>query len=274
MAKKEKGAEGEMTLMDHLNELRVRLFRSAFSILITSVVSFVYSKVIFDGIILAPKRSTFITYGWLCEFGRLFRSEKLCFGVFDYPIINLKMSGQFMTDMYVSFFAGLIIAFPYVLYQLWQFIKPALHENERKNSRGAITIMSFLFFLGILFGYFIIVPLSVHFLGTYQVSGTVANQFQLDSYISVITTISFGMGIVFELPVFMYFLTKIGIVTPKFLRSTRKYALLFIVVIAAIITPPDVVSQLMVSAPLYLLYEVGILVSAGAYRKKMKEENN
>lgn len=261
-----------MTLMDHLNELRVRLFRAAFSILITSIVCFVYSRRIFDYVILAPKKSTFITYGWLCKLGRLFRTEGLCFGTFDYPIVNLKMSGQFMTDMSVSFFAGIIFAFPYILYQLWSFIKPALHENERRHSRGVISTMSFLFFLGILFGYFIIVPLSVHFLGTYQVSGTVANQFQLDSYISVITTITFGMGVVFELPILIFFLTKIGIITPAFLRRTRKYALLVIVIVAAIITPPDVFSQLMVSAPLYILYEVGIFVSARAYRKKLKEE--
>lgn len=272
MAKKKRGEEGEMTLMGHLNELRSRLFRAAFSILITSIVCFVYSRKIFDYVILSPKKSTFVTYDWLCKLGRLFRSDGLCFGTFDYPIVNLKMSGQFMTDMSVSFFAGIIIAFPYILYQLWSFIKPALRENERKHSKGAISIMSFLFFLGILFGYFIIVPLSVHFLGTYQVSGGVANQFQLDSYISVITTIAFGMGVVFELPILMFFLTKIGIVKPSFLRSTRKYALLVIVIVAAIITPPDVFSQLMVSAPLYILYEVGILVSARAYRKKLKEE--
>lgn len=272
MATRKKGEEGEMTLMGHLNELRVRLFRAAFAIFITATVCFIYSRYIFDYIILAPKKSTFITYQYFCKLGRLFNSDSLCFGTFDFTIVNLQMSGQFMTDMYVSFFAGIIIAFPYILFQLWQFIKPALHENERKNSRGAISVMSFLFFLGILFGYYVIVPMSVNFLGTYQVSGTVANQFQLDSYISVITTLSLGMGAVFELPILMYFLTKIGIITPSFLRKTRGYALLVIVIVAAIITPPDVVSQLMVSAPLYILFEVGILVSARAYRKKQKEE--
>ena len=274
MAKRKRGEEGEMTLMDHLNELRSKLFRAAFSILITSTVCFVYSRKIFDYVILAPKKSTFVTYGWLCELGKLFRTNGLCFGTFDYPIVNLKMSGQFMTDMTVSFFAGIIFAFPYILYQLWSFIKPALHENERRHSKGVISTMSFLFFLGILFGYYIIVPLSVHFLGTYQVSGTVANQFQLDSYISVITTITFGMGVVFELPILIFFLTKIGILTPSFLRSSRKYALLVIVILAAIITPPDVFSQLMVSAPLYILYEVGIVVSARAYRKKQEKEKD
>jgi len=274
MAKRKRGEEGEMTLMDHLNELRSRLFRAAFSILITSTVCFVYSRKIFDYVILSPKKSTFVTYGWLCELGKLFRTNGLCFGTFDYPIVNLKMSGQFMTDMSVSFFAGIIFAFPYILYQLWSFIKPALHENERRHSKGVISTMSFLFFLGILFGYYIIVPLSVHFLGTYQVSGTVANQFQLDSYISVITTITFGMGVVFELPILIFFLTKIGILTPSFLRSSRKYALLVIVILAAIITPPDVFSQLMVSAPLYILYEVGIVVSSRAYRKKQEAEKD
>ena len=272
MAAKKKDTEAEMTLMDHLNELRVRLFRAAFAIIGAATVCFIYSKFIFDNIILAPKCSKFITYQWFCSLSQFLHSKALCFGTFDYTIINLQMSGQFMTDMYVSFFAGIIISFPYVLLQIWGFIKPALKEKEKQYSRGAVGMMSFLFILGILFGYFIIVPLSINFLGTYQVSGTVANQFQLDSYISTITTITFGMGVVFELPVFLFFLSKIGILSPAFMRRTRKYAFLIIVIVAAIITPPDVVSQLMVTFPLYGLYEIGILFAAKAAKDNEAKE--
>jgi sec-independent protein translocase protein TatC len=272
MAAKKKNSEAEMTLMDHLNELRGLLFRAAFAIVAAAIVCFIYSKYIFDWVILAPKNSNFITYQWFCKLSELVHTKALCFGTFDYPIQNLQMSGQFMSDMYVSFFSGIIIAFPYVLHQIWKFIKPALHEKEKKYSRGAVGTMSFLFMLGILFGYFIIVPLSLNWLGTYQVSGTVHNQWQLDSYISTITSITFGMGIVFEIPVFIFFLSKIGILSPAFMRRTRKYAFLIIVIVAAIITPPDVVSQLMVTFPLYGLYELGIFFSARAAKNKEAEE--
>ena len=264
MAFKKKDTEADMSLMDHLNELRVRLFRAAFAVAGATTVCFIYSRYIFDYVILAPKNSNFITYQWFCKLSQLLHSKALCFGTFDYTIINLQMSGQFMTDMLVSFFAGIILSFPYVLLQIWGFIRPALKEKEKQYSRGAVGMMSFLFVLGILFGYYIIVPLSINFLGTYQVSGTVANQFQLDSYISTITTITLGMGVVFELPVFIFFLSKVGILSPAFMRRTRKYAFLIIVILAAVITPPDVISQLMVTIPLYGLYEVGIFFSARA----------
>src|SRR5674476_204317 len=203
MARKKKDTEAEMTLMDHLNELRGLLFKAAGAIVITSTFCFVYSRFIFDNIILAPKSSTFITYRLLCKLSLLIHSDVLCFGTFDYTIINLHMSGQFMSDMYVSFFAGIIIAFPYILYQIWKFIKPALHDKEKKYSRGAVGTMSFLFLLGILFGYYLIVPMTINFFGKYMVSQSlsVADQWQLDSYISTITSITLGMGVVFELPV-------------------------------------------------------------------------
>jgi sec-independent protein translocase protein TatC len=274
MAAKKKNNEAEMTLMDHLNELRGLLFKSVVAIVITSTVCFIYSKFIFDNVILAPKSSSFVTYQWLCHLSQLLNSKVLCFGTFDYTIINLHMSGQFMSDMYVSFFAGLIIAFPYILFQIWKFIKPALHEKEKKYSRGAVGTMSFLFLLGILFGYFLIVPLTINFFGKYMVSNShsVADQWQLDSYISTITSITFGMGVVFELPVFIFFLSKIGILTPAFMRRTRKYAFLIILIIAAIIAPPDVVSLLMVTIPLYGLYEIGIFFSARAAKNKEADE--
>ena len=272
MAANEKDKEADMSLMDHLNELRSRLFRAALSIAAATTVCFIYSRYIFDYIILAPKSSNFISYQWFCELGKLVHSKALCFGTFDYTLINIQLSGQFMTDMYVSFFAGIIISFPYILLQIWGFIKPALKEKEKQYSSGAVGMMSFLFILGILFGYFFIVPLSINWLGKYMVSGSVPNQWQLDSYISTITNITFGMGIVFEIPVFIFFLSKIGILSPAFMRRTRKYAFLIILIVAAIIAPPDVVSLLMVTIPLYALYEVGIFFAARSAKNDDKTE--
>jgi len=272
MARKKKNPDAEMTLMDHLNELRGLLFRAAVAIVLTSTACYFYSKFIFDNIIFAPKSSNFITYQWLCKLSAILHSDVLCFGTFDYKIINLHMSGQFMSDMYVSFFGGLIVAFPYILFQLWKFIKPALHEKERKYSRGAVGTMSFLFLAGVLFGYFLIVPLTINFFGKYLVSNTVADQWQLDTYISTITNITFGMGVVFEIPIFIFFLSRIGILTPAFMRRTRKYAFFIILIIAAIIAPPDVVSLMMVTIPLYGLYEVGIFFSARAAKKDALKE--
>jgi sec-independent protein translocase protein TatC len=273
MAKKKKDPEAEMTLMDHLNELRGLLFKAAFAIAAATTVCFIYSRYIFDYIIFAPKSSNFISYHVLCHLSNMINSQALCFGTFNYPIQNLQMSGQFMTDMSVSFYAGMILTFPYVLNQIWKFIRPALHEKEKKYSRGAVGIMTILFMAGVLFGYFLIVPLSLNFLGNYKVSGTVANQWQLDSYINTVTTISLGMGLVFEIPVFIFFLSKIGILSPAFMRRTRKYAFLIILIIASVIAPPDVLSLLMVTIPLYGLYEVGIFFSARA-AKKEEEANN
>ena len=272
MTRKKNDNEAEMTLMDHLNELRGLLFRAAVAIVLTSTICYIYSKYIFEYVILAPKSSNFITYQWLCKLSLFIHSKVLCFGTFDYNIINLHMAGQFMSDMYVSFFAGVIISFPYILLQIWKFIKPALKENEKKYSRGAVGTMSFLFLLGILFGYYLIVPLTINFFGKYLVSSSVADQWQLDSYISTITSITLGMGVVFELPVFIFFLSKIGILSPAFMRRTRKYAFLIILIIAAIIAPPDVVSLMMVTVPLYGLYEIGIFFSARAAKNKNPQE--
>jgi len=272
MAAKKKNNDNEMTLMDHLNELRGLLFKAALAIAAAGTLCYCFSKYIFDYVILAPKNSNFITYQWLCDLGQFFHIDTLCFGKFDYPIINLHMAGQFMSDVTVSFFSGVVLAFPYVLHLIWKFIKPALHEKEKKYSKGAVSAMSFLFLLGILFGYFLIVPLTINWFGKYKVSGTVLDQWQLDSYISTITTVTLGMGIVFEIPILIFFLSKIGILTPPFMRRTRKYAFLIILIIAAIIAPPDVISLLMVTIPLYALYEVGIFFAARSAKKDALKE--
>jgi len=251
----------EMTFWEHLTELRKRLFRMILAWFVMTVIAFIYSRFIFDKILLAPKEPDFITYKWLCQLGKLIHADSLCLPPMSLSIINLNLSGQFMTDMTVSMFAGLIIGSPFIIYQLWQFIMPALYDKERRYARRAVFIMSFLFILGVLFSYYLMVPWTLNFLGTYQVSSMVVNQISLSSYISTVTSTILGLGVVFELPVVVYVLAKIGIITPALLKNNRKYAFVIILIVAAIITPPDVFSQMIVTIPLYALYEISVLVA-------------
>ncbi|MGE5317232.1 MAG: twin-arginine translocase subunit TatC [Chloroflexota bacterium] len=270
--KKKKEEPAEMSFLSHLDALRGTLFRSAIAVLILSVVSFMNRKLIFDEIILAPKESSFITYKLLCQLGQLLHTPSLCLGNYEINIINLNLSGQFYSHMTISFYAGIILAAPYVLWEFWRFIKPAMYDNEKKHSKGAVTIMSLLFILGVLFSYYVLVPITLNFFGTYSISDQIANQISLSSYISTFTSVTLSVGVVFELPVLIYFLTKIGIVTPEFLRRIRKYMIIIILTIAAIVTPPDVFSQILVSIPLLALYEISIIVSSRIEKKQLSEE--
>ena len=250
-----------MTFWDHLTELRKRLMRMIAAWLVMTVVAFIYSRFIFDKILLAPKDTSFVTYKWLCRLGEILHVKSLCLPPMSISIVNLNLSGQFMTDMTVSMFAGLILAAPFIIYQLWQFVMPALYVTERRYARRAVFVMSFLFMIGVLFSYYFMVPWTLNLLGTYQVSTLVANQISLSSYISTVTTTILSVGVVFELPVVVYVLAKLGIITPDFLKKNRKYAFVIILIVAAIITPPDVFSQTIVTIPLYGLYEISILVA-------------
>jgi sec-independent protein translocase protein TatC len=252
----------EMSFWEHLEELRKRLFYSALAWVSLSVLAFIERDIIFDKIILAPKDSNFITYRLLCRLGALLHVDSLCMQSMSLKIINYNLSGQFMTHMTISMVAGLILAVPFIFYQVWQFIKPALYEKERRYAFGAVYIMSGLFMVGVTFSYFVMVPWTLNFLGTYQVSTAVANQIALESYISTVVSVVFSIGIVFELPVVVYVLAKLGIITPAFLRKNRKYAFIIVLIVAAIITPPDVFSQTIATIPLWALYEVSILVAA------------
>lgn len=251
----------EMSFLDHLEILRWHLIRSALAIVLLAVVAFIFHDFIFNKIILAPKTPGFLTNELLCRFGKLVDVQTLCINSKPFQVININMAGQFSTHIMVSIVAGFIVAFPYVFWEIWRFIKPALHSNEKKHARGAVFFSSILFLTGVLFGYYVIVPLSVHFLGNYSVSEQVLNQINLGSYISTVTSVVLASGIIFELPVIIFFLSKAGLVTPSFLRKYRKHAIVLILILAAIITPPDVFSQILVSLPLILLYEIGILIS-------------
>lgn len=263
-----------MSFWDHLTELRKRLYRMAIAWFAMTIVAFMYSRFIFDEILLAPKDTSFITYKILCRLGNFLHVKELCLPPMSISIVNLNLSGQFMTDMNVSMFGGLILASPFILYQLWKFIMPALYKTEQKYARKAVFIMSFLFIIGVLFSYYFMVPWTLNFLGTYQVSTLVVNQISLTSYISTVTTTILSVGVVFELPVIVYLLAKIGIVTPAYLKKNRKYSLVIILIIAAIITPPDVFSQTIVTIPLYSLYEISILVAKRVAPKEVPVEDD
>jgi sec-independent protein translocase protein TatC len=269
--KQQPPVEKEMSFWEHLEELRGHLIRSVAAILIFSIIAFINKKLIFDYVILAPKNPHFITNRFFCKMGELLSLDGLCIGNFNLSLQNINMSGQFMMHMYISFVAGLVVAAPYILWEFWRFVKPALHTKEKKYSKGAVLASSGLFIIGVLFAYYIIVPLTINFFGTYQISESVINQINLDSYISTIISVTLATGLVFELPILVYFLTKIGILTPSFMRKTRKYMLVIVLTVAAIITPPDIFSQILVSIPLLGLYEVSIWISARVYKKKQAE---
>jgi sec-independent protein translocase protein TatC len=263
--------EKEMSFWEHLEELRGHLIRSVAVLLILSIIAFINKKIIFDYVILAPKDPHFITNRFFCKVGELLSLNGLCMGDFNLSLQNINMSGQFMMHMYISIVAGLVVAAPYILWEFWRFVKPALHSKEKKYSRGAVLASSGLFISGVLFSYFVIVPLTINFFGTYQISESVVNQINLNSYISTIVSVTLATGLVFELPILVYFLTKIGILTPAFMKKSRKYMLVIVLTIAAIITPPDVFSQILVSFPLLGLYEASIWVSKKVYNKKQAE---
>ena len=269
--KKSEPKEKVMTFWDHLDELRWHIMRSVIAIVILAIVAFINREIIFDYIILAPSSSEFITNRALCKLGNWLSINALCIKDMKLQIINIKMSGQFLTHMYISIVAGFIIAFPYILWEIWRFVKPAMKETEKKYSSGGVFISSVLFMAGILFSYFLIVPLTVNFLGTYQVSESVYNQISLTSYISTVVSVTFAVGLVFELPILVYFLTKIGVLTPDFMKRNRKYMYVIMLILSAIITPPDMFSQILVVLPLIVLYEFSIGVSNRIYKKNLEE---
>ncbi len=266
---KKKDNGKEMTFWEHLDALRGHLFRSLMAITAFTILAFVNRKILFDKIILAPKDANFPTNRMLCKLGDLLNTPQLCLGNLELNIINIQLSGQFLTHMYISLAAGVVLALPYIVWEIFRFIEPGLYEHERKYARGGVWITSLLFITGVLFSYFLIVPLTIQFLGGYQVSATVANQIALGSYIKTVVSVSFAVGLVFELPVLIYFLARTGIVTAAWMRKNRKIMLVLTLVLSAIITPPDVFSQIMVAIPLIILYEFSIRIAAKVEKKRV-----
>jgi len=266
-----KTAYTEMSFLEHLEELRWHIIRSALAIVVFAIIAFILKDFIFTTVILNPRTPDFWTNRMFAKLADWVGTEALRINQQPLELISIKIAGQFMTHIWVSIIAGFIIASPVVFHEFWRFIKPALYDTEKKYANGAVFATSFLFMLGILFGYFLIVPLSVHFLGTYNVSGEVTNQINLKSYIGSVTSISLAAGVVFLIPIFSYFLSKVGLITPQFMKTYRKHAYVIMLLLSAIITPPDIFSQIMVCFPLVFLYEIGILISRRVVKKREKE---
>ena len=272
--KKKDEPKAEMSFLDHLEALRWHFLKSISAIIIGGTVAYIYSDFVWNSILLAPKSPDFWTSRMLIKLSDFLGIKSAGLNQHPLQLINFDLSGQFMVDVWTAIIAGFIIAFPYVVYQFWSFIRPALYENERRHASGAVVVMSGLFLIGVLFGYYLIVPFSLDWLGSYSISTEVINQINILSYISSVTSIVIAGGVSFELPVVVYFLSKVGLLTPKFLRKYRRHSYVILLIIAAIITPPDVLSQTIVSIPLIILYEVSIFISARvdkANKRKLDE---
>lgn len=260
--------EAEMSFLEHLEVFRWHIIRSLLAVFIFALLAFIFHRFIFDEIILAPKFPEFFTNQIFCQFGQIINLDILCINTNDFPIINLKMGGQLSTHILVSFVVGIIAAFPYVFWEFWQFIKPAFLKKEKKYTKRTVFTCSSLFSVGVAFGYFIILPLSIHFLSNYNISSHINNNINLSSYISTVISIVLACGVIFELPVIIFFLTKVGLVTPIFLKKHRRHAIIIILILSAIITPPDIFSQILVSFPLTFLYELSIKISKKVSKKQ------
>ncbi len=268
MAKKEKKNPSEMSFMDHLEELRWLLVRSTLAIVICGAVAFAFSSFIFDEIIFAPIEGDFVTYRFFCDLANKYDLDKsFCMEKLPFEIQSRTMDGQFSTDIWTSIAAGFILAFPIILWEFWKFIRPALYDTERKYAVAFIFSTSVLFFLGILFGYYVITPLSLNFLGNYRISDVVKNDIDLQSYLSIIKTTAISCGLIFELPIIMYFLSKVGLLSAATMRNARRYAYVIMLLLAAVVTPPDVVSQIIVTIPLMILYELSIIIATRMEKK-------
>lgn len=255
-----------MSFLQHLEELRWRLVRAAIAVIIAGIIIWYYQVEIIEKVFLAMADDNFITFKFLCDkFGIC--SEKL-----DVNFQSMTVSGQFSYALMMSIIGGVIVSFPFIFYQLWAFVKPGLKFKEKRMARGMVFYVSFLFFLGILFGYFVVAPLSIQFFGTFQMSKKIENIYTIDSYMSTIISTVFYTGLFFLLPIVTYFLTKIGLFDSAFLKKYRRHAIVIILILAAIITPPDWITQIIVSLPLLILYEIGIIVAIRIEKNQLKEK--
>ena len=240
------GTEKEMTFWDHLEELRGTIFRSLLAVCLFSVLGFIFKRPLFD-VVLLPASQDFFIYrllGW----------------TFDLELINVEVSAQFFVHLQAACGAGLILAFPFIIWELWKFIAPALYKKEKRAVRTAFLMASGLFYMGVAVGYFLVLPACVQFFLNYSVSDQISNTITIGSYMSMFTSTVLMIGVAFEFPTVIWMLSKMGILTREQLRKGRRFALVIVLVIAAIVTPADPLSMMIVAAPLYLLYEIAILL--------------
>ena len=261
-----------MSFLEHLEDLRWHVLRSIVAILITALAAFLAKNFVFDVLLFGPKKTDFLTYKILCQVSNLIGfDDSFCISELPFRIQSRTMAGQFSAHIWTSITLGFVVAFPYVVYQFWKFISPGLYANEKKTASGFISISSLLFFMGVLFGYYVVTPLSIRFLGTYNVSAEIFNDFDLNSYTALVRASVLASGLIFELPILVYFLTKIGLITPELMRKYRKIALVLVMFLSAVITPPDVASQIIVAIPVLILYELSIFISKRVVRNLNKK---
>lgn len=252
--------EKEMSFLDHLEELRWHIIRSLIAIVVISIAAFVSKDLVFNKVILGPSRIDFWTYQKLCELSHLIKSEALCIDSLPFIIQSRKMTGQFTMHLTSSFIIGLVVAFPYVFWEIWRFIKPGLYEREQKATRGATLSVSFLFLTGIAFGYFILTPISINFLANYQLDESILNEFDIVSYVGTVTTLVLACGLLFQLPIITYFLTKAGLISSALMKAYQRHAIIVILILGAMLTPPDPFSQVLIAVPLMGLYQVSMFI--------------
>ena len=258
----------EMTFFDHVAELRLHILRSLAGIAIFAVLAFLNKDFVFETLLFGPRNPDFLTYRALCGLSHMVGlGDRMCFQPVEFEILTRQLGEVLMMHLMISFWLGLVCAFPYVVYEFWKFIRPGLHDHEKKAIRGVVFICSILFSLGVCFGYFIIAPFSINFLAGYTLDGATVTP-TLNSYVSYMTMFTIPMGLVFEMPIVAYFMAKIGVIGASFLRSYRRHSIVIFLILSAIITPPDVVSQFIVVVPLSLLYEVSIRVVARVQKKR------
>ncbi|HEV7380096.1 MAG TPA: twin-arginine translocase subunit TatC [Dyadobacter sp.] len=271
--KEEEESGGEMSFIGHLEELRWHVIRAVGSILVFAIIAFIYIQEIYQYVIVAPSKPGFWTYRMLCKLSVIVGYDDLCVKALNFQLQAIGMGDNFTMSMTSSVIAGLIFAFPYAFWELWRFIKPGLRPAERRSARGAVFYVTFLFLSGVLFGYYVVTPLAINFLASYTLDPSIINQFSITSYISLVATLTLACGVAFQLPVVVFVLSKIGILTPAFMREYRKHSMIVILIVAAVITPsPDIYSQILVAIPLFLLYEISILVSGRVEKEKLTEE--
>lgn len=269
----EDGDGKEMSFLSHLEELRWHVIRAGASILVFAILAFVFIEEIYHYVIIAPSRPDFWTYRQLCKLSKIVGYEDLCIKDLNFKLQAIGMGDQFTMSMTSSVIAGLVFAFPYAFWELWRFVQPGLKPSERRSARGAVFYVTFLFFSGVLFGYFVVTPLAINFLANFTLDPAIINEFSISSYISLVATLTLACGVAFQLPIVVFVLSKIGVLTPAFMREYRKHSMIVILIVAAIITPsPDIYSQILVAIPLFLLYELSIIVSANVEREKLREE--
>ena len=263
--------EKEQSFWDHLEILRFTLMRSVIAVIVLAVAAFYFTGFIYDVVIMGPKNPDFITNRAFCQLSEMIGIETLCINQSVIELNNFEMAGQFTSNLLIVFVAGLIVAMPYILTELWLFIRPALTLKERHGARGFVFVTSLLFMIGISFGYFLVTPLAVNFLLNWTISDDIVNIIRLGSYIRTVVMTSLSAGIVFELPVIIYFLAKAGLVSKRLLKDYRKHAVVGFFVLSAVITPPDMISQFLVAMPLIALYEISIQITGRVERKRIKD---